>query len=322
VGTLSEATPDATHEVTIGAGLAELRVTMNGDSLADFDLYVRSGAPPTPAIYDCKDDGTNQFAGCMIANPAAGTWYVLVHRNSGTGVYQVTTTSLAVGSPGPGGSGGMCDDGNGCTTGDTCNAALCVGTPAADGTPCNDASVCTGGDECEAGACAGIAAPLPACSLPAARGAQIALKNVVDDRKDGIKLKWSKGDAPSVSLGDPTTSTGYHVCVFDETAGTPAVAFEATVPPGAGWSATGSGFKYRDKTGSAGGITAIGLKASSQGKGALKVDGKGLRLGMPALPLAQDPKVRLQVSNDTACWQADFSTNSKNDGLQFKAKSD
>lgn len=322
VGMLSSGSPDATHSFAVGAGLAELRVTMNGQSAADFDLYVRAGAPPTTATFDCKDDGLNQFADCVIANPAAGTWYLLAHRVTGAGVYQATATTFAVGPPGPGG-GGPCDDGNACTTADVCSATLCGGTAVADGTPCNDASVCTGSDACAAGACAGVATPLPGCTLPsAAKGAELAFKDAFDGRKDRAKLSWAKGDAPSASLGDPTVGTSYHVCVFDESGGTPAVAFAATVPAGAGWSATGSGFKYRDKTGSAGGITGIGLKASSAGKARLKIDGKGSGLVMPGLPFAQDSTARFQISNGGACWQADFGTHVKNDVVQFKAKSD
>jgi hypothetical protein len=78
-------------------------------------------------------------------------------------------------------NGTSCDDGNGCTTGDTCHAGLCTGnaivcaptdgchvagtcdpatgtcsTPAKpDGTPCDDANACTHGDTCQAGVCTG-----------------------------------------------------------------------------------------------------------------------------------------------------------------------
>ena len=79
-------------------------------------------------------------------------------------------------------TGGDCDDGNLCTTGDTCMEGLCVGSPvvcddsnectsdscapltgclhaAVDG-QCDDGNVCTLGDVCVAGACAAGAQPL------------------------------------------------------------------------------------------------------------------------------------------------------------------
>jgi len=52
--------------------------------------------------------------------------------------------------------GTPCDDGNGCTQTDTCQAGTCVGTnPAPDGTPCDDYNVCTQTDTCQAGICVG-----------------------------------------------------------------------------------------------------------------------------------------------------------------------
>ena len=53
------------------------------------------------------------------------------------------------------GSAVSCDDGNACTT-DTCNPASgCAHTPVADGTACDDGNACTGADVCAAGQCGG-----------------------------------------------------------------------------------------------------------------------------------------------------------------------
>ena len=77
-------------------------------------------------------------------------------------------------------NGSQCDDGLGCTTGDTCQngacggkavdcshlngqcgvgkcqgAGQCVLSPATDGTPCDDGEACTGSDACAAGTCEG-----------------------------------------------------------------------------------------------------------------------------------------------------------------------
>jgi secreted trypsin-like serine protease len=51
--------------------------------------------------------------------------------------------------------GAACDDGNPCTSGETCDATLnCTGgSPVADGTICNDNNACTWGDSCMSGKC-------------------------------------------------------------------------------------------------------------------------------------------------------------------------
>src|SRR5947209_2480772 len=53
------------------------------------------------------------------------------------------------------GSAVSCDDGNGCTT-DTCDPASgCLHTAVDNGTPCDDANACTAADACAAGQCVG-----------------------------------------------------------------------------------------------------------------------------------------------------------------------
>jgi hypothetical protein len=64
------------------------------------------------------------------------------------------------------------------------------------------------------------------------------------------------------------------------------------------------------------------LREGDEGRARITIRGKGESLGMPALPLRQDPNVTLQLSNDTGCWQSSFSTNRNNDSRQFWAKSD
>src|SRR5581483_11094111 len=51
--------------------------------------------------------------------------------------------------------GTACDDGNACTTLDTCVQGTCVGATVADGTACDDANACTDSDVCVRGTCRG-----------------------------------------------------------------------------------------------------------------------------------------------------------------------
>jgi hypothetical protein len=53
---------------------------------------------------------------------------------------------------------GPCDNGEECSTDDTCVAGSCVGTPRPDGSPCDDFDTCTD-ESCQAGSCAATQKP-------------------------------------------------------------------------------------------------------------------------------------------------------------------
>lgn len=95
-GDLSAATPQGTHSFSIGTSVDRLVWSLNGwdDGVADFDLYVKRGAPPTTLDFDCKRSASGQFGACVIENPLAGTWHALIQRKSGEGRYQATATVL------------------------------------------------------------------------------------------------------------------------------------------------------------------------------------------------------------------------------------
>lgn len=89
--------------VDVPAGTAVLRVGMNGqlgsnvatDRANDFDLFVRAGSAPSALVFDCADTNASPFGFCEIAAPQAGTWHVLVNRQSGDGSVQLTATTFA-----------------------------------------------------------------------------------------------------------------------------------------------------------------------------------------------------------------------------------
>lgn len=323
VGTLSPGTPEAVHTVVVPAGTSELRVTMNAidEDGENFDLYVRHGAAPTTTVFDCADTATNQYADCVFTAPAAGTWHLMARRVVGSGVYQITATTIGAGAPASAGSG-HCSDGSACSEDDACLRGRCVGAVAPDGTSCDDDLLCTATDTCSAGVCGGVAAPLAGCTDPGTRGAALSLqRDATDAARDQLTWRWSHGTIDAADLGTPTTVTPYTLCVFDESAGMPALRLESRVEPGIGWTAKGSGFRFRDKGGSQDGTTNITLR-SGTGKGVIKVTGKGSLLDVPPLPLAVDPDVTVQLSTGAACWQARFDTAKKNDAERFQAKSE
>jgi hypothetical protein len=322
---LSASDTDDVHGFTLPAGLQEARFSMNGvdEGGADFDLYVKAGAPPTTSNYDCRAIGSGQTGYCAFAAPAAGDWYVLVRRAGGAGVYQATVTTIEPGVPGPGSGSGSCDDGNACTLADACVGNACIGTSAPDGTPCDDGTRCTGTDVCTAAACAGTAAPLAGCYAPdVSRGSSIGIRDSPNAASDALSWKWGKGGSPPSALGDPTVAATYELCVFDRAGGVPSIAASARVPAGGLWRATASGFKYTDKAAAQGGVKSMSLKTNGAGRTSISAMAKGVALATPALPLQQDPDVLVQLSNGGACWEAAFSVPAKNDPAGFKAKSD
>jgi hypothetical protein len=88
----------AFHSFSVPPGTQELRVTLNAESGSapnDFDLYLRFGSPPTLSTFDCASSQAGTFEACEIADPAPGTWHVLLDVFvGGPDPYQVTATLL------------------------------------------------------------------------------------------------------------------------------------------------------------------------------------------------------------------------------------
>jgi hypothetical protein len=147
------------------------------------------------------------------------------------------------------------------------------------------------------------------------------VKRGATEGKDKFKLTWAKGPPPSpADLADPTDSAAYEVCVDDAVG--PRLA--ARVEPGAGWKALGTaGFKFKEKTGVNGGMTALAAKVSPNGNAKVVVKGKGVNLDDPG-SLPWTPPVVAYVANvDTgACFYAQFegAEVKKSTDVLFKAK--
>lgn len=215
----------------------------------------------------------------------------------------------------------QCDDGN-ASAGDCCSPA-CLFESA--GSTCSDSNGCTTADTCDgAGACAGSATPRSGCRKPTVAGASmLALRKGASEENDRFFWKWTRGSMTDAGdFGDPVASTGYDLCIFDETASTPALVMSVHVPGRARWQNTGEGFKYRDGTRANDGIQMLRLKPGPDGKAKILIKGKGTRLPMPSLPLAQDSKVTVQFGNDAVCWDAEFTSPATDDPEQFKDRSD
>ena len=89
------------HVLQVPPGADLLRVALNGDfgtANANFQLYVKPGAPPTPEDFLCESEMPGPYEFCELPSPVAGEWHVLVHRQGGSGAYQLTATTFGVSS--------------------------------------------------------------------------------------------------------------------------------------------------------------------------------------------------------------------------------
>jgi hypothetical protein len=160
-------------------------------------------------------------------------------------------------------------------------------------------------------------APDVGCRKPLApHAALLILRDKSPDSHDQLIWRWVKGEAtPKADFGDPRATTNYAVCIYDRSGGTPSLVSSAYIPAastcGGGhcWRQFSKGFQYHDKHGIAGGIESLLLRAGPQGGALISLKGGGIDLQMPALPLAQDPRVTVQLKNDLgSCWDADYTS--------------
>jgi hypothetical protein len=156
---------------------------------------------------------------------------------------------------------------------------------------------------------------------------------------DRLAWKWDKGVATALAdFGDPTTTDGLALCVFDRSQGTASLLFRAAIAPGGDcgtptkpkpcWTGNGKNFKFKNKEGNADGITSLILTPGAAGRAKAQLKGKGTGLtgrpfGLPAPPLPLPLTVQLQSENGQ-CWEANYSAAGvkKNEGEKFDARAD
>ncbi len=224
-------------------------------------------------------------------------------------------------------AGEQCDDGN--VVGDDCCDATCRFERA--GASCDDGDVCTPVDVCDgAGRCAGTAAPRSGCH--AAGAASLSLKRLTPPTKNRLAWKWLRGDTTPADLGDPIAGgTSFTLCAYDTTAGLPDRVLRAVAPGGGTchgkpcWKPVSTiGVKYADRDLTPDGVLGITARSGAGGRARIVVKAKGDRLTMPALPLAQSPRVVVQlVATTGACWESVHSAPAtRNDAIQFRDAGD
>jgi hypothetical protein len=213
------------------------------------------------------------------------------------------------------------DDANVCTVDECDGSGNCTFDSNLN---CDDGNLCSQ-DTCDSvNGCEFTGAPSTSCAT--ASRALFKYKDNGTNTKDTIKFLWRGGPSLIADMGDPTTTTDYELCVYENGA----LRLALGVPGGAGWSTVGpttspKGFKYKDTFAGSDGIKLIKTKASSLDKAKVKLTGKGDNLpdlpGPNALPF--DFPVQAQVyASDGMCWDATFvaGEEKKNDGGAFIGK--
>jgi cysteine-rich repeat protein len=199
-------------------------------------------------------------------------------------------------------AGEACDDGN-TVAGDGCSATCSI-------EPC---FVC-GGEPSICGR--------PACT-GAGKGKMILRDDAADDGRDKAFWKWTNGSMDAADLGDPTSSTSYRLCVWDDAA----LVASTLIPPMGTcdgkpcWKATARGYRYRDPAGTVAGIDKIVL-ASGSGNAKLLIKGKGVGVAAarPPMPFIGFQRTsQLQHTGAGDCWESEFSGFLENSAERYKS---
>jgi cysteine-rich repeat protein len=246
-----------------------------------------------------------------------------------------------------------CDDANACAVDTHCLAGVCGGgSLVADDTPCDDGDACSVGDRCVAGSCRAGSAPtcglceacdhrfgcIGAIRAGCSASSEIArAKGWVDLRRPTrgghtLAWKWLGNDYTEAPPGDPTVTTAYTFCVFDQplthetqNAHRGRVVAGARIPAGgtcgrrACWRGVGDrGFGYGDARGRNDGVRSVVIQP--KGKDNTRVTLHAQSRGELMRDLPVEGPVTAQLGNDAGgCWSTVYGEVDKNTSRRFHA---
>ncbi len=218
--------------------------------------------------------------------------------------------------------GEPCDDGDGCTATDICDGSLeCVGSGSPD---CSDGNPCTD-DVCESPlGCTHSPDVATGCNGTGGKSI-LSIKNDDDNSKDKVLFKWLKGTSPLSDFGNPTSASGYTLCVFDSNKVLASATAPAASTCGASpcWSTSATGVSYSDSSSPPDhdGVQKLSGKADTSGGAKILLKAGGETLPTIQLNGIVAPVTVQLRTTDAGCWEEQFSAGDqkKNDGDQFKA---
>lgn len=177
------------------------------------------------------------------------------------------------------------------------------------------------------------ATPRGGCGAPAVSGK--SLFQLRDSTADIALWRWGGGDASLTQFGRPESTAEYALCLYDDAGGAASLAMALHIPAAgtcAGfpcWKPNAHGFKYKSRGANADGVDMVILKEGVGGHAKLLLKAKGAAFSAPPAfdaghRFEQNPAIRVQLVNSVgSCWEATYSAPAlRNDGLQFKDKSD
>jgi hypothetical protein len=156
-----------------------------------------------------------------------------------------------------------------------------------------------------------LCASLPRTNCHTSPRSLLELRGSPDPRKQRLSWRWLKGDTARPAFGNPEAVTRYAFCLYDEAAGTPKRTMSIAVPEAgtcgrrACWSQIGErGFRYSDRLALTEGVHQIAV-VSGEGRARMVVQGKGVQLPIPALPIEPYIALRAQlVNSENECWES------------------
>jgi len=127
-------------------------------------------------------------------------------------------------------------------------------------------------------------------------------------------------------LGDPTGATTLGICLYDASASSQPLIARKVLPGGTCgtkpcWKVVPGGYRYKNKLGSADGVTDVKLRVGGSGEIALLIKGKGASLDVPSLGFLTPVRLQLLASDagGVTCWESTFASAIKNEPTLFKA---
>jgi hypothetical protein len=182
--------------------------------------------------------------------------------------------------------------------------------------------------------------PVPVCeTLPIAgcrqvtraRASRLMISRGSSATRNRVRWSWRRGaETLSSDFGDPTDTTSYALCIYDETGGSPNLLLptEASARSTCGahpcWSTRLRGVRYFDGTDGAEGLRMVRLRPGAEGRARIDYLFRGANLSLPTMPLDQDTTVTVQAVNSIGeCWSAQYSAPARtNTANRFVDRSD